>query len=123
MANELSVSGSFSYSRGNFASLARSVSALGVNVNADPLICDVLSVTTSELAIPLGGVTAGGNWVWLKNLDGTNFVEVRVGTGSTKFCKLKPGEFALFRLGSGITAPYIIADTATCLVEYVLFSA
>lgn len=123
MSNELTVSMSFSYAKGNFAALARALTSLGINVAANPLICDVLAVTTVELAIPLGGVTVGSTWAWFRNLDSTNYIEIRVGTGSTKFCKLLAGEAALLRLGSGISAPYAIADTATCNMEYVLFSA
>lgn len=123
MANELTVTMSLSYARGNFAALARSLAALGVSVSSDPIICDVLAVTTAEIAIPLGGVTVGSTWAWFRNLDPTNFIEIRVSTGGTKFCKLKPGEAALLRLGSGITAPFAIADTATASLEYALFSA
>lgn len=122
MANELSVSMSFAYARGNFAPLARALTALGVTISSDPVICDVLNVTTVELAVPLGGVVLAGNWAWFRNLDSTNFLEIRVATGGTKFLKLKPGEAALLRLGSGVTAPFAIADTATCALEYVLFS-
>lgn len=71
------------------------------------------AITTSEVALNLGPLASLG-WAGFVNLDPTNFIELRVGTGSTKFAKLWPGKGALFYFGSGITAPYAIADTATC---------
>lgn len=83
----------------------------------------IQTVGTSEEAVNLGdlsGVTLG--YAWFKNLDATNFVQIKTATSGTLMVKLKPGEAASFRFGSGITAPYIIADTASCRVEYVIFA-
>ena len=49
-------------------------------------------------------------------------VDDGVATGGTKCVKLLAGEVAMFRFGSGVTAPYIIADTAACQVEYIIIS-
>lgn len=78
-------------------------------------------IGTSEEAIPLGEVTSLG-WFWARNLDETNFIQIRTGTGGTAFCKLLPGEACLLPLGSGITAPYAIADTAECNMQFAVFS-
>ena len=37
--------------------------------------------------------------------------------------KLKAGEFALFRFGSGVTAPAFQADTAAVLAEFRVYEA
>jgi hypothetical protein len=55
--------------------------------------------------------------MFVRNMDVTNFVKIRAGSGLTDLIKLKPGEFALFRLMTGIT-PYAIADTAACDIEF-----
>ena len=78
------------------------------------------NIGTSEEAITLGEVTSPG-WAFFINRDETNFIELRVATGGAKFAKLKPGEFAFLRLGSGAQAPYAIADTAACQLEYKIF--
>lgn len=80
-----------------------------------------VSVGITEQAINLGGIASIG-YIAIINLDDTNFCELRVGTGGTKVVRLDPGGGALFRFGSGITAPFIIADTAPVLVEYLLLS-
>jgi hypothetical protein len=80
-----------------------------------------MSVTTSELVIPLGPVTAPG-WAIFVNRDATNFINLKVATGGAIFAKLLPGECALLRLGSGAQAPYAIADTATCEMEVMIIA-
>jgi len=73
----------------------------------------------AEEAIPLGECTSPG-WAMFVNRDATNFINLKVATGGAIFAKLLPGEMALFRLGSGAQAPYAIADTAACQLEYLI---
>jgi len=81
-----------------------------------------ISVGTSEEAIPLGEVTSLG-WAVFKNLDTTNYVELRSASGAANdIIKLKAGEGCAFRFGSDVTAPYLIANTAACQVEYKIYS-
>lgn len=79
------------------------------------------NIGTSEEAIGLGDVSSLG-WAAFLNRDATNFIELRVGTGGTKFAKLPPGKGCVLFLGSGITAPYAIADTAACQLDYLICS-
>lgn len=79
-------------------------------------------VATSEGAINLGGVSSVG-WFLVKNLDPTNYVELKTGTGGVVFAKLLPdtnsdgnGGVALLYLGSGAQAPYAIANSNACKV-------
>lgn len=79
-----------------------------------------VSVGTSEEALPLDEATSPG-WCLIINRDLTNYVELKTGTSGTIFAKLKPGEFAFLRLGSGAQAPYAIANTAACQVAGLIF--
>jgi len=79
----------------------------------------VASIGTSEEALDLGDCGTGG-WFMAKNLDDTNFVSIRQGTGASDLIRLRAGEVCLFRLDADATAPYIIADTASVDVEYLL---
>lgn len=79
------------------------------------------SIGTSEEAINLGEASAPGYALFI-NRDETNFIELRVGTAGAKFAKLKAGEVALLRLGSGAQVPYAIADTAACQLEYFILN-
>jgi len=81
-----------------------------------------VSVGTSEEAIPLGEVTALG-WAGFKNLDVTNYVEIRFVTGAgNDHVKVPPLGVAIFHFGSDVTAPFLIANTAACQVEYLIVS-
>lgn len=81
-----------------------------------------VSVGTTEEAIPIGELTGLG-WAAFRNLDPTNFVEIRTATAGTKIAKLlSDGGFALFYFGSGITAPFWIADTAACQCEFFILN-
>ena len=81
-----------------------------------------INVGLTEEAIPLAEVTTIG-WLILINQDETNFVSVRKATAETPFGKLAAGGgFCILQGGSGLTAPYLIADTAACQVTGLLFS-
>lgn len=75
----------------------------------------------AEEAVQLGELTAPGAFM-LKNLDPTNFINVKVATSGAIFAKLRPdtngdgkGGFLLIDcMGSGAQAPFVQADTAVC---------
>jgi len=80
------------------------------------------SIGTSEEALQLGEVTSPG-WLFLINRDATNYVDVKVATSGAIFARLHPdtdsdgtGGFCLLYLGTGAQAPFLIANTAACIV-------
>ena len=79
----------------------------------------IQSIGTSEEAIDLGEITTLG-WFLAVNLDNTNYVELRTGTGaSNDFAKLvAKGGLCLLHWGSDISAPFAIANTAACRVAF-----
>lgn len=83
----------------------------------------VQAIGTSEEAIDLGEVTSLG-WIIAINLDNTNYVELRLGTGaSNDMIKLPAkGGCAVFHAGSDMTAPFAIANTASCNVAFLILS-
>ncbi len=125
MAGTLTLTGSIEFegeAGGRVDSEGVGQAASEVSVSSEKHIKSQLTVTTTEVAIPLGGVSSLG-YAMFKNLDATNFIEIRVGTAGTKIIKLGPGQSSgPFRFGTGITAPYAIADTATCEMAYEIFS-
>jgi hypothetical protein len=78
-------------------------------------------VGTTEEALILGDVTSPG-WLFLRNLDPTNFVTMRAIVTGTPFLRLPPSGIAgpIYLVAA---APTLQADTAPCLVEYLLLSA
>jgi hypothetical protein len=76
-----------------------------------------VSVGTTAETISTGDLTTPG-WVWMKNLDATNYVQWGMSDGGTlkTVGRLEAGEMALFRLDPGATL-MMKANTAACLVQ------
>ena len=113
MANELSISASLTFNKGG-ASLNRSDS-MSVTVTGDAYTSNVHAVGLTEEILLQGTELGTLGYVFIKNLDATNFV--RVGITGQYSIKLKAKEFALFRAAADI---YAIADTAICNIETIL---
>ncbi len=121
MANEITLSGSLAYSDSEGSSLSLALSALMATAATKKFVYAKQNIGITEEAIGLGEVTSLG-WALFINRDATNFIELRVATAGTKFARIHPGKFALFFIGSGITAPFAIADTAPVQMEYLICS-
>lgn len=79
-------------------------------------------ILTSDTVIPYGGVNGLGYWM-LVNLDPTNYIDVKTGAAGTIIARLDPnGGFLAGKIGSGITAPNAIANTASCLMDILILS-
>lgn len=62
-------------------------------------------------------------YVFIKNLDPTNYIEVGINTPVTQiFARLKPGEFTVFPAQPGATY-YAKANIAPCDVQLVVLEA
>ena len=74
-------------------------------------------IGTSEEALDVGNITTTG-YIFLVNLDSTNYVEVGL-TGSYPI-KVPAGEGALFKANGTI---YAKANSSACVVEYMAMEA
>lgn len=87
----------------------------------------VQTIGTSEEALDLGDITSVGAII-IQNMDETNYVEIKDGTGGTIIAYLKPdttgdkkgGVMMMSRAGSGFQAPWAIANTAACKIRIFL---
>lgn len=119
MANELSVTAAMLFAKNGIEQIGRTVTARQIAVAGNGGVYEAgLSIATSETVIKLGELTAPFGYVWFHNLDSTNFIQIKIAASGTIIVKLLAGEVACLRLGSGISAPVAIADTAACLLEY-----
>lgn len=118
MANELSVTSGWSYSKsGRVRSKASTTPRYDVAGNGVIDQVQTIGFATHE-ALALGDVTTFG-FASFKNLDGTNFVEIGIDDGGTfhPFIKLLAGESATVFLTE---APYAKADTAAVDLDYII---
>ena len=91
-----------------------------ITVSGTQYMDNVQAIGITEEAVLLGDVAVGGYW-FVQNMDSTNFVSLRSGTGATNFIKLLAGEWAIFRVSDAATAPFAIADTGACNVRFLRF--
>ncbi len=121
MAQEITITASISGYRAASmsAALARSITA-GLFDSGGPAVFNTLTVLITATLIPMGSVTAP-HYAWFKNLDATNFIKLRNGASGADLPKLKAGDIAIFPILDTATL-YAIADTASCLLEYLIFS-
>lgn len=116
MASELTISAELDFTKGT-VSISKVGSSTKFTVTGTKYVQAVQSIGVTAEALGLGDIGTPG-YIIIFNRDATNFVEIRDGSGGADVVKLKAGEFALFRLATA--TPYLIADTAIVVVEYVL---
>ncbi len=124
MSSEITITGSLSCYKPSImtSTIGRSVTGLAFNMAGLFLVQGSISVAISATAIPLGQVTAP-HWAWFRNMDATNFVTIRNGSGGADLIKLLPGECT----PGGVplldtSVPYAVANTAPVQLEYLIFS-
>lgn len=122
MSNEITLTASLSANKIAVMSsaLARSVTGALFGMVGNYAIEAVQLIATSATAINLGAVTAP-HWAVFHNLDATNFLRIRNGSGGADLLKLLAGEWAFCPL-LDTAVPYAIADTASILLEYLILS-
>lgn len=98
--------------------LSRSFAPGQISIDQDRALSysPVVSVGTSEEDMLLGDIAANG-WIFLQNLDPTNYVKwgPKIAGAMVEFGRIKPGETQAFRLEPGATLRWK-ADTAACKV-------
>jgi hypothetical protein len=118
MAAEITVSASLAMDNGIVDVAGPFASGLRFDMTGAKFIKTVQAIPTTEEALQLGETSGSLGWCLIKNLDNTNFVSLKTATSGTVFAKLPAkGGVALFCFGSGVTAPFAIADTAACNIE------
>ncbi len=122
MASEITITASISFFKSSVMNQAvgQAITNLLVNVSGSYYIEGQVLATTSATVIPLGQVTAP-HYCFLKNVDPTNYVQFFNGASGAVVGKLKAGEIALFPWDDGAT-PYVKANTASVVVEYIIIS-
>ncbi len=116
MADELTVTASVKFTKGN-VDMTMVQTAFTPDVAGTLYVRGVQNVGTSEEALDMGNVTSPG-WAYFRNLDASNFVEIRPATGETDLVRLLAGESCCFRFIA--TAPFVLADTGNVDLEYLI---
>lgn len=122
MANEFKINVDIDYEDSEDSVESLGVTDVRKSISSKKYVRGKINVGTTEEAIPLGELTSLGRAVFV-NRDATNYVEIRSATGAANdVIRVDPLDCAYFRFGSDVTAPYIIANTGACQVEYIIFA-
>ena len=113
MSNELRIGIVFSYEKNG--AKVKIAEHFEVDVAGDTFTDEIQSIGTSNVALAVGAAMGTQGWAFLKNLDGTNYIEVGI-TGSYSI-KLLAGKSAVFPAAASLFAK---ADTAACLMRYTI---
>ncbi len=116
MADELTISISLSFSKGG-AVVRRAFSGT-IDVSGGQFQHSVQTVGTVEEALSIHSDVGAIGYVFIQNLDSTNYIQIGPATGRTDF-RLLAGEATIFRLDTGTTI-YVKANTAQLDVEYIV---
>jgi hypothetical protein len=120
MANEIQLSASLSCTKSG--ATVTGTSSNVITQAGTPSIANVQIVGTTTEALLIGDITNIG-YVYLKNLDATNFVQVGLNTpvaDADSFITLLAGECAVFP--TRLEVIYAKANTAPCNVQVVAVS-
>ena len=113
MANELRIEAQLEYSKSGVKQNKHD--STYADVSGDSFTHVVQEIGTSDELIVIGSDVATWGYVYLKNLDSTNYVEV--GLTSSYSIKLKAGEVAMFRAAAAL---YAQANTAAVDLEIIV---
>lgn len=117
MANEVTVNTTLNATKSGVTVNTGGQSKL-VDMDGDQMLTNVQTIGTSAEALVIGDIASLG-WIFVRNLDAANFVELALDSAvSTQvFAKLLAGEWALFPAKTGTM--YAKADTAECNIQVV----
>ena len=116
MADELKTTLTLRYAKGSVT--AKSPGAtVSLDVSGEGIQSGVQSIDTSAEALGKGDISTIG-WLWVKNLDLTNYVELSVDGGTNYMGKLQPSEEAFIPVHTANV--HARANTAACNVQYML---
>lgn len=121
MANEITLSVSLALANGG-RETKKSYGGVRVDQTGNAYTSIIQNIGTSEEQLDFGDIATPG-YVLFRNLDSTNYVELRAGTGVADMVRLDAGEVCLFRFAADCTAPYAIANTAAVDLEMTLLEA
>jgi hypothetical protein len=119
MANELAISASLAFQKGA-DSVSAGKSGVKLTVAGTEYTELIQTIGLTEEALLLGDIGTPG-YAFIENLDTTNFVSIRSGTGVANCIKIPAGGFAMFMFASA--APFAIADTAAVRIRSVIIEA
>lgn len=118
MANEINISANISVNKGGWN--AKGSGSKSITMSGADMLQDTQDIGTSAEAVTWGEITGAPKYVFIKNLDSTNYVTIGWTNPPTEI-PLLPGEIALFPTSTATF--YALANTATVKIGKVACEA
>ncbi len=113
MANELRIEAQLQYSKSGVKEIKHDSTYIDVSGESYDKSIQVIGTSNEQIGVASDIGTYG--YMFLKNLDSTNYIEIADEDDTNYFCKLKAGEFAMFRAAD--SDYWARANTASCNLE------
>lgn len=78
-------------------------------------VSETMGTSSTPAQIPIGSIGTLG-YLYVKNLDVTNSISLRIGSGGSNFATLAPGQVGVFPTAG--TAPYAVASSGNPVLQY-----
>jgi len=108
MANELRIEAQLEYSKSGVKESMHTSAFVDVSGDSFSKVIQEIPTGSREQISVLADLGTYG-YVFIKNIDSTNYVQIADEDDTNYFCKLKAGEFAMFRAAD--SDYWAIADT------------
>lgn len=122
MANELSASYAFAFRPTGGKPIERA-SEQRVTISDMDYVVVRQTIGTSVEALAIGDITSP-RWLWVRNLDTTNYVKIRSGSGGSDFLRIEAGQDTpgIIPIEPTMTL-YAIANSAAVTIDFIVLSA
>lgn len=119
MANEITVTAKLSVSKSGVTSTGDTTYQEDLAGAGNWSNVQAIGTSDEQLAFAADLVAEGVGYIWLKNLDATNFILIKINNAGTKvtFGKLLPGEAMVWPVHKAAASDpdvWAAADTAAC---------
>ena len=115
MANELTIRGLMAFVKGDVDE--KMTLSFTKTITGTKCLKNTQSVGTSAELLELGDITTPGYMIYY-NTDATNYIEVRDGETGADVIKMAPDSGGIFQLTTA--TPWVIANTAACVLQYMV---
>ena len=116
MANELRIEAQLEYSKSGVKEIKHDSTYIDVSGESYNKTIQVIGTSNEQISVASDIGTYG--YMFFKNLDASNYIEIADEDDTNYFCKLKAGEFAMFRAAD--SDYWARANTASCNLEVVV---
>lgn len=120
MANEIAVTTGLSCTKGGTTVNGTQTKQITLAGTGEWAHTQVIGTSAEQIAYPADLTTEGITYLYFKNDDASNFIEIALDSGMTnKFAKLLAGESMILKVHTGNPTHYAKADTAACNLRIV----